>query len=46
MMTQMQTRHYQTPTCKEVEMEVEAFLCASPSASIDAFDDLGTLEME
>lgn len=46
MITPMQTRHYQTPTCKEVEMEVEAFLCTSPSASTEAFDDLGTLEME
>jgi len=42
----MQTKHYQTPTCKEVEMEVEAFLCASPSAITQEFDDLGTLEME
>lgn len=42
----MQTRHYQTPTCKEVEMEVEAFLCTSPSATTEAFDHLGTLEME
>ena len=46
MMTQMQTRHYQTPTCKEVEMEVEAFLCTSPSATTEPFGDLGTLEME
>ena len=46
MMTQMQTRHYQTPTCKEVEMEVEAFLCTSPSATTEAFEDLGTLGME
>lgn len=46
MMTQMQTRHYQTPTCKEVEMEVEAFLCTSPSATTEAFNDLGILEME
>ena len=42
----MQTKHYQTPTYKEVEMEVEAFLCASPSATTQEFDDLGTLEME
>jgi hypothetical protein len=42
----MQTKHYQTPTCKVVEMEVEAFLCASPSATTQEFDDLGTLEME
>ena len=42
----MKTKHYQTPTCKEVEMEVEAFLCVSPSATTQEFDDLGTLEME
>jgi len=42
----MQTRHYQTPTCKEVEMEVEAFLCTSPSATTEAFNDLEILEME
>lgn len=42
----MKTKHYQTPTCKEVEMEAEAFLCASPFATTQEFDDLGTLEME
>ena len=42
----MLTKHYQTPTCKEVEMEAEAFLCASPSATTEEFKDLGTLEME
>ena len=46
MITQLQTKHYQTPTCKEVEMEAEAFLCASPSVTIEEFNDLGTLEME
>ena len=42
----MQTKHYQTPTSKEVVMEVEAFLCTSPSATTEEFNDLGTLEME
>ena len=46
MITQLQTKHYQIPTCKEVEMEAEAFLCASPSATTEEFNDLGTLEME
>jgi len=40
----MQTKHYQTPTCKEVEMEAEAFLCASIQSQ--DFNDLDLLEME
>ena len=40
----MQTKHYQTPTSKEVEMMIEAILCASIQSQ--DFNDLDVLEME
>ena len=40
----MQTKHYLTPTSKEVEMMIEAILCASIQSQ--DFNDLVVLEME
>jgi hypothetical protein len=39
----MQTKHYLKPACKEVEMEVEAILCASIQSQ--DFNNLDELEM-
>ena len=39
----MQTKHYLTPTSKEVEMMIEAILCASIQSQ--DFNNLDELEM-
>jgi hypothetical protein len=46
MITQMQTKHYQTPACETDGMEPKAFLCASTFATTEEFNDFGILEME
>jgi len=42
----MKTKLYLSPLCEVICILQEAVLCASPSAETEAFDDLGTLEME
>jgi hypothetical protein len=42
----MKTKLYLSPLCEVIHIVQEAVLCSSPSATTEAFDDLGTLEME